>query len=119
IERATAGAELHGLIMSEVERMARIGFSQQLDFAVYLNESLAKLFLALYSNLFRQRPLERKNDPLQVVQEFIHKNFAQPLSLHQLAEITGFTPNYISRSFKARYGAAPIVYQHRLRIQAA
>lgn len=119
IARAAAGAELHGMIMSEIERMARIGFSQQPDFALYLNESLAKLFLALYSNLYRQRPLERKSDPLQTVQEHIHKHFAEPLTLRQLADIAGFTPNYISRSFKARYGAAPIVYQHRLRIQAA
>jgi AraC-like DNA-binding protein len=119
ISRTTVSAELHGIIMSEIERMARIGHSQQPDFELYLNESLARLFLALYSHLYRPQSAEPKIDPLQAVQQYVHKHFNEQLSLAQLAKLSGFTSNYISRSFKSRYGAAPIVYQHRLRIQAA
>jgi AraC-like DNA-binding protein/mannose-6-phosphate isomerase-like protein (cupin superfamily) len=113
------GAELHGRIMAEIERMVRIGFSQQSDVGLFLNESLARLLLVLFSNLYREQPVALRNDPLQSVQEYIHKNYAERLSLEGLAKIAGFTPNYLSRRFKLRYGTTPIMYQHRLRIQAA
>ena len=113
------GAELHGQIMAEIERMVRIGFSQALDVGLFLNESLARLLLVLFSNLYREQPVELRNDPLQNVQAYIHKHYADRLSLEDLASIAGFTPNYLSRRFKLRYGTTPITYQHRLRIQAA
>ena len=119
VSHVAAGAELHGLIMGEIEKMVRLGLAQQPDYELYLNESLSRLLLTLYSQVFRERPSAQRDDPLQRVQEHIHKHFAEPLSLDELAGLAGFTPNYLSRRFKVRYGATPITYQHRLRIQAA
>jgi|GEM_PF-1412820 len=115
---ADAGPELHGLIVREVERMVRIGFGQEPDYALYLNESLARIFLGLYTHLYGVPP-RAVADPLQAVREHIHKHYRAHLSLQQLAELAGVTPNYVSRRFKELYGATPIVYQHRLRVQAA
>ncbi len=119
ILRATLSAEVHGLVMSEIERMVRLGFSQQPDVELFLNESLARLLLLLYAHVFRERPPESTDDPLQQVQEYIHLHYAEHHSLENLAKMIGFTPNYFSRRFKARYGTTPITYQHRLRMQAA
>lgn len=117
--RATLGADVHGLIMSEIERMVRLGFSEQADVELFLNESLSRILLLLYAHVFRERPPESTGDPLQAVQEFIHLHFAEHHSLAKLSKLIGFTPNYLSRRFKVRYGTTPITYQHRLRMQAA
>lgn len=115
----SASAELQALLMHEIERMARIGFSNERDFQLYLNEGLARIFLGLYTHAYMRRPASLPVDAMQSVHEHIHKHYNEALSLPTLAKLAGVTPNYLSRRFKMRYGAAPIYYQHRLRIQAA
>jgi AraC family transcriptional regulator, transcriptional activator for feuABC-ybbA operon len=114
-----ADSELQALFMNEVERMARIGFMNERDFQLYLNEGLARIFLGLYTHAYMRRPASPAVDAMQSVHEHIHKHYNEALRLPALAKLAGVTPNYLSRRFKHRYGAAPIYYQHRLRIQAA
>jgi AraC family transcriptional regulator, L-rhamnose operon transcriptional activator RhaR len=116
--RARANAELHLLITSEIEAMARAGFAQQVDFPLSLAEGTARLFKGLYTHLHRAPPIAAV-DRLVPVQLHIQQHYRELLSLDQLSRIADCTPNYLSRRFKERFGATPIVYQHRLRLQAA
>ncbi|MBA3710645.1 MAG: helix-turn-helix transcriptional regulator [Planctomycetes bacterium] len=117
IGRARAGAELHLAIMNEIQAIARAGFSQVPDHALVIAEAIARVFMALYTRLHATQPPDA--DRLLPVQHHIDRHYRELLSLEQLARLCGFTPNYLSRRFKARFGATPIVYQHRLRINAA
>ncbi|HYF50020.1 MAG TPA: AraC family transcriptional regulator [Planctomycetota bacterium] len=119
IQVTQAGTALHQEIVSEIEQMARVGFTQERDYVLRLNQGLARVFMSLYTHL-HSRPREgKKADPMQRVYEHIHKRFNEQLTLEGLAELAGVTPNYLSRRFKSRYGTTPITYQHRLRAQAA
>ena len=119
VTRTVAGSALHFIIMSEIERMARMGFAQAADFNLYLNESLGRLFLALYTHLYRSSAARAPVDPIRKVHDYIHKHYHERLSLGRMAALAGLSPNYLSRRFKARNNATPIHYQHGLRIRAA
>jgi len=115
---AAAPADLHLLIMQETERMVRMGFARERDYPLYLNASLARIMLALYTQLYRERPVAVAN-PLTAVREYVHQHCHEALNLDELAALADLTPNYVSRRFKKEFGATPLVYQHRLRVQAA
>lgn len=115
---AEAGPALDLLMRQETERLVRVGFSQEPDYALFLLESLARIFLGLYTHLYRRRTAAR-SDPLREVHDYLHKHYREPFSLARLAELSGFTPNYVSRGFKARFGTTPLFYQQGLRMQAA
>ncbi|MBA2481893.1 MAG: AraC family transcriptional regulator, partial [Planctomycetes bacterium] len=118
IARLRANAELHLAIMGGIEAMARAGFSQRPDYPLALAHGAAQLFMQLHTHALRAEA-PASVDRLVAVQLHIQQHYRELLSLDQLSELCGFTPNYLSRRFKARFGATPIVYQHRLRIQAA
>ena len=56
---------------------------------------------------------------LQSVQEYIVHNYTQDLSLKQIAQQFGVTPNYLSAAFKKKFGTTMIQYIHSLRFQQA
>lgn len=49
--------------------------------------------------------------------DFISTHCTQPLRLADIAEVSGLSPSYLVRSFKARYGLTPHAYQINRRIQ--
>lgn len=49
--------------------------------------------------------------------DFISAHCTQPLRLADIAEVSGLSPSYLVRSFKARYGLTPHAYQINRRIQ--
>lgn len=48
---------------------------------------------------------------------FISAHCTRPLRLGEIAEVSGLSPSYLVRSFKARYGLTPHAYQINRRIQ--
>lgn len=49
--------------------------------------------------------------------DFISAHCTQPLRLAEIAAVSGLSPSYLVRSFKARYGLTPHAYQINRRIQ--
>lgn len=49
--------------------------------------------------------------------EFISVHCTQPLRLADIAEVSGLSPSYLVRAFKARFGMTPHAYQINRRIQ--
>ena len=61
--------------------------------------------------------MESENVPLlRQLMEFIKENYQKDLSLDDLAEATGFHPNYISNFFKKTTGQSYLTYLHKERI---
>lgn len=115
----SAPADLHLLIMEEIERMVRAGFSRERNYELNINAGLGRILLALYEHVFSERAVPTEAEGLPAAREYIHKHYNEPVGLPELARLAGCTPNYLSRRFKALYGATPIVYQHRLRMSTA
>jgi AraC-like DNA-binding protein len=57
--------------------------------------------------------------PLQAVIEHIHLNYYRNLTIDELAERAHLHPNYFIRVFKRYFGASPIQYVNRKRIEEA
>jgi AraC-like DNA-binding protein/mannose-6-phosphate isomerase-like protein (cupin superfamily) len=110
-------AELYSNLMQEFEYMVRVGFSRQDYLSLRLHTSLARIFLGLI--LDRNQVTGSVNNPFQKIQDYIHKNFKNSLSLKELSALAGVSPNYLSRKFKDRFGMTPIYYQQKVKIQNA
>lgn len=60
-----------------------------------------------------------QNDPVEAVCSYIQNHFAQEISLNQLADITHFSPGYISRLFHRRMGVTLRNYISQIRVENA
>ncbi len=56
---------------------------------------------------------------VQAMQDYILEHIEEEISLADLAAAAHFSPQYAHRLFKARTGAAPAEYIHRLRLSEA
>ncbi len=53
------------------------------------------------------------------IQDFLIRHYREAVSIAQLAELTGRSPNYITQTYKEVTGLTPIAYIHHLRMQTA
>lgn len=63
--------------------------------------------------------IHHEDEQIRNVQEWIFKNFREPVNVAILASKSGMTPRTFSRRFKAATGETPIIYLQRVRINAA
>ena len=56
---------------------------------------------------------------LRIVQDYIHDNLAQTISLRQLAQLAGVGPRHFERAFRQAVGVPPHAYVTRKRVAAA
>ncbi|RIK42173.1 MAG: AraC family transcriptional regulator [Chloroflexi bacterium] len=70
-----------------------------------------------------QRPAEQRagheRQVIRRVRQYIHENYAQPLSLSQLASHVHFSRYYLLRAFRDEVGMPPHAYLESIRIQQA
>ncbi len=66
-------------------------------------------------------PTEAVHDDAHIrdIQEWMFRNFAQPIRIDSLADRFGMSTRTFARRFKVATGEAPISYLHRLRINVA
>ena len=64
--------------------------------------------------------LREKSSPgLSRAREYLHANWAQPLSLDELAAVAGLSRFHFLRAFRNRYGLPPHTYQLQMRVHRA
>jgi AraC family transcriptional regulator len=91
-------------------------------FAETLVTQIAIKLLWDYSSLPRQtqRPEEKLADPrLRRVIEYLQASFGDEISLEQLAQVAGLSPNYFLHAFKQTTGQTPHRYLTELRVARA
>ena len=57
--------------------------------------------------------------PIKLAKEYLEANFAEDLSLEQLARLVNLSPFHFLRVFSKQIGVSPHLYQTKLRIKAA
>jgi AraC-like DNA-binding protein len=63
--------------------------------------------------------LATMSEPLQEVVSYIHAHYSENLTIGELAEMVHLHPNYFIRVFKRHFGASPIKYVNKKRIEEA
>ena len=64
---------------------------------------------------------QKKHDDSQIlkIQHWLEKNYSKEFSFEEIAAQNGMSPRNFKRKFKSATGDTPLVYLHRLRIEAA
>lgn len=60
-----------------------------------------------------------KINAVQRMQDYIHEHITEPITLHKLAEVAGYSPWHSSRIFKELTGKTPFAYIRELRLSQA
>ncbi len=110
-----ASDELHDAVQSGIESIIEQG---EHDSQLLQVNILAKIMFALYKQAFRHQS-SLHIEPIERACYYLQRNYAQKITLEQLANVAHLTPNYLSRYFKKKYGMTPINYLLKLRIDAA
>jgi AraC-like DNA-binding protein len=85
-------------------------------------EFLAHHLIHCYSSMSAPPPRSSGGLPgnrLKVILEYIEVNLAQPLSLHELARLSGVSPRHFERAFRQATGEALHAHVLRIRVLAA
>lgn len=87
-------------------------------------EQLSGHVLSELLMLVAQQRAERLASPTKEriarkIQEYILRDFHKNITIEELSELAGITPNYVTILFKEVIGTTPIQYMHQIRINTA
>ncbi|MGO2696506.1 helix-turn-helix domain-containing protein [Bavariicoccus seileri] len=105
-------------------------FNEQKDYYQVIGKSLAveimMLLLRSLSVAQKEPPLSREVVPnerlsqlVTMTQSYIENNYANEISLNQLADVYYVSPTYLSKAFKDIIGVSPITYLIQFRLKKA
>ena len=103
------------------EKVAELKQEADLKQSPVIKLKLRQVMLDLLSEIFDTvlKPLSPEQKILAKSIHHIDQYFYHQLTIPELAEIEGLTPNYFSTIFKKNYGISPIEYNTRKRLQLA
>lgn len=113
------------LIQSDYQRLANEFRNKTYGFRLALTGTLVNLLLLLARSQLSNRKSEdvKQNafafGSIQKALNFVHHHFREALTLEQIANQTGFSPNYFSKCFHKTTGIAFQQYLQMLRLQFA
>ena len=81
--------------------------------------TLSRLILRYADDHPRPRPFTKEHMGIQRVRSYIDENYAENISLEQLAAIAHLSPFHLLRSFRDQMGLPPHSYQIQIRIMQA
>jgi AraC-like DNA-binding protein len=86
----------------------------------YVQQDLSKIldWIAWSCTSFDE-PMKKADTRLVKVKRFLERNYAQSLTIDQLADMADLSKGYLFRAFRKAYGQPPLAYQKQLRMEAA
>ncbi len=116
--------EIHGQIIFHMKEIIKLYHTLPacalLSIKIHILHTIELLF---QSDSFSKNTLSSKGKDslikLKQVIEYIHENYAEPISLQALAEICFMSPNYFCHYFKQEIGKTPITFINEYRIEKA
>ena len=85
-----------------------------------MDSGIESSILDVFSMLLEQQEVSKSIDPrIRAVQKFIADNYAEPLSISQLAEMACLSPTQFKRRFKECIGISALKYITRYRTEKA
>ncbi len=91
----------------------------ELGLVVYFNEYRACLETALEALEARFRSRMERNDPVEIVKEYLERNYMNPVSLTEAAALAHVSPNYLSTLFRKNTSMRFSDYVLRVRLEKA
>lgn len=90
-----------------------------------LSASLQKLLISIDADYLKQRSSGNQTEKLDqnaiftLMEQYLRENYQHDVSLQELAEKFGFTPEYLGKIFKKHSGEPPSKYLTKLRMNEA
>ena len=84
-----------------------------------LDGALSRQAYAELTAFIRRHATLRPRDPVALAKSHIERDPQHELYVHHLAELVGLHPATLRRHFRARYGASPIGFRKRIRLNRA
>lgn len=110
--------DVYDRLNNEIAEIITTGSSANHDSHLQQLNSLARIIFMLYEHVFR--PVSSKHVlPIERACYYLQRNYADKITLEQLASVAHLAPNYLCRYFKKTYAETPINYLMKLRIDAA
>ena len=82
-------------------------------------DTLAQLIMRYAQDRLALQPLGWEHQPVKRVQDYLVDNYAENVSLEQLASIACLSPFHLSRVFRKQIGLPPHAYQTQVRVNRA
>lgn len=109
-------------ISSILDKLIAEQNNRSLGYQTMIKTSMIQLFISL-SRYYQQmeRPKEAVSDEqsLQMIVDFIHRHYAQPLTLEQISHICGMSASVFSAKFKMYTRRTFIEYRNEIRLSIA
>lgn len=91
-------------------------------FEFYVREQLSKLLLLIYQNYLVDHPkipqkVLRDNARIKQMLEFLHRHYAQPITVQQIADSASLSVSECMRVFHNTISSPPIAYLKQYRLQ--
>jgi AraC-like DNA-binding protein len=81
-------------------------------------DSYIRTLFLLINRALEYSPIEAMDIP-ETARQYIHEHFNENISVNDICSRVSVSKSYLSRSFSARYGVAPMHYLNIVRIEAA
>ncbi|OGX68212.1 MAG: hypothetical protein A2189_09105 [Paenibacillus sp. RIFOXYA1_FULL_44_5] len=99
-------------------------FIQWIRKSPYYKEMSGHILSELLTLIAQQQAEKRAASPkkellVRKVQDYILNDFRKNLTIEELSNLAGITPNYVTAIFKEVIGTTPIQYLHQIRINTA
>jgi len=104
------------LLLSRFWGMLALAETRQERQGIEFSKLLYSLLLDLGQQWMGSQSLDRQQDRLEPVLRYIEQNIHKPLSLQELADIAGITPQYLCLLFKKIMNLRPMVYVNQERV---
>ncbi len=85
----------------------------------HAHRTLEQIFNFLIVNCCQQSSIENLDDRFVRIQKWIEQHYIDDMSIEQLSHMAGVSKGYFFRSFKKAFDTSPLMYQQKLRIEAA
>ncbi|ANE45339.1 hypothetical protein SY83_02200 [Paenibacillus swuensis] len=110
-------------LMEQLKRISEEYRDQPVGYSLAIKSQLVTLFIFLtrcYENKNGPKAiLSRDHDLMDSICAFIHKHYAQPLSLDQVSRLCGMSTASFSAKFKKHAGKTMIEYRNDIRLSQA
>ncbi|MCM3718140.1 helix-turn-helix domain-containing protein [Fictibacillus phosphorivorans] len=80
---------------------------------------LSELFTQIAQESSEQRATPAKERIAREIEDYLLRHFRRNVTIEELADLAGVTPNYVSVLFKEVMGNTPIQHLHQIRINTA
>lgn len=110
-------SKAHEALFQQLQQMNRILTTKKKGYLFDAEITLVKILKILFLYFTEDEPLtSRISSNIQEILIYINEHYAEAMSVQELAKMSGYNPNYLSRIFHSQMGTTLNEYIYRVRL---